>query len=263
MIVKPGEWTKAIKPYRILRQTISREEQESVFAKVRAGDRKTMDRVVRSNVLLVVKVAKKYQGCGVAPEDLISAGVQGLHNAALRFSPSMGTKFISYAVWYVRQAIAAEVAETARTIRRPLNVVLLTNKTRREINHGKEVSPKDREILEHCDRLDGMLRLGGNDDDDRPYDVEGEDDVEAGLIERMKVAAVRRAIAQCEKLSERDRDMIIDRFGLEGGPLQTLNEVGSKFGVSREAMRQAQAIALRKLKQSKKTMNSLRDYYLA
>jgi len=241
-------------------------EEIELAKKVRAGDHDSMQELVRRNLRFVISVAKKYQNRGLPLTDLIGEGNVGLMTAARKFDPDQGVKFISYAVWWIRQAILASLARQGRTVRVPLNrtadlskivrtAEVLRQKLRREPT-PEEVSQATGLSLEVVQSLaalnSGEVRL------DAPLDPDGD----RSLIERFVAdegpsaedQAMDRFLAEeiegaLATLPPRDAKVLRLYFGLDGGREHTLEEIGGMLGVTRERIRQLRDRALKRLRE--------------
>ena len=241
------------------------EEEDRVARRARAGDDGALRRLVRSNLRFVVSVAKRYQNRGMSFEDLVQEGNVGLVTAAEKFDPDRGVKFISYAVWWIRQAILAALAKQSRSVRLPLNratelgkVVrtreelkqeLLRDPTAAEIADVTDLDVSTVEMLQRVNMAD--LRLDapvGNDDDGQLVerfladDVDLADDLETDLLEENVARALRG-------LRPRDARVLRLYYGLQGEEEHTLEEIGDLLGVTRERIRQLRDRGLREIRE--------------
>jgi len=241
-------------------------EEIELAKKVRAGDHDAMQELVRRNLRFVISVAKKYQNRGLPLTDLIGEGNVGLMTAARKFDPDQGVKFISYAVWWIRQAILASLARQGRTVRVPLNrtadlsKIVRTAEALRQ-NLRREPTPEEisqatglsLEVVQSLAALNsGEVRL------DAPLDPDGD----RSLIERFVAdegpsaedQAMDRFLAQeiesaLATLPPRDAKVLRLSFGLDGGREHTLEEIGGMLGVTRERIRQLRDRALKRLRE--------------
>lgn len=251
-------------------QEIGREErltpdQEVELARrIHEGDRKALDRLVRSNLRFVVSVAKQYQNQGMSLPDLINEGNLGLIKAAEKFDETRGFKFISYAVWWIRQSILQAMSEHSRIVRLPLNHVGSINKIHKamaafEQENQRRASPE--EIAEMLDipveKVRESMRVSGRSvsvdtpfqdgEDGTMLDVMANEDdpgTDSGLNLESLSADIHRALAQ---LPEREREVLQALFGIGTREL-SLEEIGDKYGLTRERVRQIKEKALRHIK---------------
>ena len=251
---------------------ITAEEEVELAKKIHAGDIAALDKMVRSNLRFVVSVSKQYQNQGLSLPDLINEGNLGLIKAAQRFDETRGFKFISYAVWWIRQSILQALAEQARIVRLPLNKIGSINKvnkifskleqsferepTHDEIADALGVLPEDvkdsvRNTGKHIS-MDAPL-LSSEDDAGNMYEVLTNDDTpkpDTSLLSESLRKEIERALGT---LSNREADVLRLYFGLHGGPAQTLEEIGEKFTLTRERVRQIKEKAIRRLKHSSRS----------
>jgi RNA polymerase primary sigma factor len=250
---------------------ISREEEGELARRAQDGDQAALDTLVRSNLRFVVSVAKKYSGQGVPLEDLINDGNLGLVRAAHRFDPDRGYKFISYAVWWVRQAILHSLSHSSRVVRLPLNKagyiskiskasqVLVQDLGREPSNAeiAEKVGITEREVEETLRVAGGHLSLDStysNENDDQSF-VESVEDIEGNapdddMYQQFLSRDVIRAI---DTLNERERTIMMMYFGLGGHSPRTLEEIGGELGLTRERIRQIKEQAIEKLRQSSRS----------
>ena len=245
-------------------EMISAEEEVELAQRIRHGDQKALERLTKANLRFVVSVAKQYQNQGLSLPDLINEGNLGLLKAAERFDETRGFKFISYAVWWIRQSILQAISEQSRIVRLPLNQVGSVNKIAHEINRfeqGNERKPSLDEIAEKIDlpeeKIDEAMNINGHHISvDAPF-VEGEDNslldvmanenspmADSSLVEESLRAEIQNAL---NVLNERERNVIEASYGINR-PELTLEEIGSKFGLTRERVRQIKEKAIRKLR---------------
>ena len=246
---------------------ISAEEEVELAQRIKKGDTKALERLTKANLRFVVSVAKQYQNQGLSLPDLINEGNLGLLKAAERFDETRGFKFISYAVWWIRQSILQAISEQSRIVRLPLNQVGSVNKINREINRFEQLyerRPSVDEIAEKVDlpqeKIDEAMAINGHQISvDAPF-VEGEDnsllDVMANsdapladnqLVEESLKSEIQNALSA---LNERERNVLEASYGINQ-PELTLEEIGTKFGLTRERVRQIKEKAIRKLRNSK------------
>ena len=250
-------------------QEIGREELISVdrevelAGRIRNGDRAALEELVRSNLRFVVSVAKQYQNQGLSLPDLINEGNLGLIKAAEKFDETRGFKFISYAVWWIRQSILQALAEQSRIVRLPLNQVGSMNKINKalqrfEQEHERRPSAEElAEVLDMpVDKIAETLKMSGRHVSvDAPF-VEGEDNslidvmvnedspnADRGLINESLSTEISRALAT---LTPREADILRKFFGI-GTPEKTLEEIGDELHLTRERVRQIKEKAIRKL----------------
>jgi RNA polymerase primary sigma factor len=242
-------------------------EQEIALArKVQAGDEEAMQELAKRNLRFVISVAKKYQNRGLALVDLIGEGNVGLLTAARKFDPDHGVKFISYAVWWIRQAILAAIARHGRTVRVPLNrtadlsrIIKVSETLRQELQ--REPTPEEiaritglsREVVQALAALNtAEVRL------DAPLDPDGERSLVDRFVTEEYPNAEEEVIDQflsdeiaaaLRTLPPRDAKVLRLYFGLDGGREHTLEEIGTMFGVTRERVRQLRDRALKRLRE--------------
>jgi RNA polymerase primary sigma factor len=231
---------------------LTQKEEIALARKVRAGDQESMQELVKRNLRFVISVAKKYQNRGLPLTDLIGEGNVGLLTAARKFDPDQGVKFISYAVWWIRQAILAALARQGRTVRVPLNRT--ADLSRREPT-PEEISDATKLSLEVVQSLaalnTGDVRL------DAPLDPDGDrslierfiaedlPDTEDQAMDRFLSDEIEQALGT---LQRRDAKVLRLYFGLDGGREHTLEEIGGMLGVTRERVRQLRDRALKRLR---------------
>jgi RNA polymerase primary sigma factor len=254
-------------------ELITPEEEVILAQKIRQGDQKALDKLTKANLRFVVSVSKQYQNQGLSLPDLINEGNVGLIKAAQRFDETRGFKFISYAVWWIRQSILQALAEQSRIVRLPLNKVGILskiNKAYARLEQQLEREPNAKEIADLLDIQESDVKDSLNnasrhismdapliqDEDNNMYDVlrsdDNKDSPEIGLINESLRKEIDRVI---DTLPEREADVIRLYFGLEGKYQMTLEEIGAKFDLTRERVRQIKEKALRHLKQASKNKN--------
>ncbi len=245
---------------------ISVEEEVELAQRIKKGDRAALEKLTRANLRFVVSVAKQYQNQGLSLPDLINEGNLGLIKAAEKFDETRGFKFISYAVWWIRQSILQALAEQSRIVRLPLNQVGSLNKISKafskfEQENERRPSPEElaKELDIPVDKISDTMKVSGRHISvDAPF-VEGEDNslldvlvnddspiADRSLINESLAKEIDRALAT---LTERESDIIKLFFGI-GCQEMTLEEIGDKFGLTRERVRQIKEKAIRRLRQS-------------
>lgn len=248
-------------------ELISVQEEVELAQRIRKGDRKALDKLTRANLRFVVSVAKQYQNQGLRLPDLINEGNLGLIRAAQKFDETRGFKFISYAVWWIRQSILQALAEQSRIVRLPLNQVGSLNKINKELSRFEqehERRPSAEELAERldlaADKVADTLKVSGRHISvDAPF-VDGEDNslldvlvnddspmADTRLNQESLAKEVNRALQQ---LGDRERDILKMFFGI-GCQEMTLEEIGAKFDLTRERVRQIKEKAIRRLKGQK------------
>ena len=255
---------------------ITVEEEVELAQAIRKGDRRALEKLTRANLRFVVSVAKQYQNQGLSLPDLINEGNLGLIKAAEKFDETRGFKFISYAVWWIRQSILQALAEQSRIVRLPLNQVGSLNKigkafSRFEQENERKPSPEElaQELDIPVDKISDTLKVSGRHISvDAPF-VEGEDNslldvlvnddapnADGTLMNESLSREIDRALAT---LTERESDIIKMFFGI-GCQEVTLEEIGDKFGLTRERVRQIKEKEIRRLRQG--TRSRLLKTYL-
>ena len=257
-------------------ELLSTDEEVELAQRIRKGDRKALEKLTRANLRFVVSVAKQYQNQGLSLPDLINEGNVGLIKAAEKFDETRGFKFISYAVWWIRQSILQAIAEQSRIVRVPLNQVGSVSKINRilsKFEQEHERRPSTDEISERIDlpedKVDeAMMANTRHVSVDAPF-VDGEDnsllDVlvndDAPMADRqLVVESLRDEIAVfLQTLNDRERSVVSAFYGI-GQPEMTLEEIGNKYGLTRERVRQIKEKAIRHLRNN--TKNKLLKSYL-
>lgn len=248
---------------------ITVEEEVELAQRIKKGDRMALEKLTRANLRFVVSVAKQYQNQGLSLPDLINEGNLGLIKAAEKFDETRGFKFISYAVWWIRQSILQALAEQSRIVRLPLNQVGSLNKINKafsKFEQQHERTPTPEELAEALDlpkeKVTDTLRVSGRHVSvDAPF-VDGEDNslldvlvnndsptADNVLINESLSREVDRALAT---LTERERDIIKYFFGIATQEM-TLEEIGEKFGLTRERVRQIKEKAIRRLRHTSRS----------
>ena len=250
-------------------ELISVEEEVELAQRIKKGDKEALEKLTKANLRFVVSVAKQYQNQGLSLPDLINEGNLGLIKAAEKFDETRGFKFISYAVWWIRQSILQALAEQSRIVRLPLNQVGSLNKINKafaRFEQEHERTPSADELAVELElpkeKVTDTLRVAGRHISvDAPF-ADGEDNslldvlvnadspnADRGLINESLATEVERAL---EILTERERDIIRYFFGI-GCSEMTLEEIGEKFDLTRERVRQIKEKAIRKLRQSSRS----------
>lgn len=246
---------------------VSTDEEVELAQRIRQGDQKALDKLTRANLRFVVSVAKQYQNQGLSLPDLINEGNLGLIKAAQKFDETRGFKFISYAVWWIRQSILQALAEQSRIVRLPLNQVGSLNKISKELSKFEQENQRRPSAEELANRLDipvekisSTISVSGRSISvDAPF-AEGEDNcmldvltnddspmADSSLNQESLSKEVDRALNQ---LHDREREILKMFFGI-GCQEMTLEEIGDKFDLTRERVRQIKEKAIRKLKGQK------------
>lgn len=257
-------------------ELLSVDEEVELAQKIKKGDRRALERLTRANLRFVVSVAKQYQNQGLSLPDLINEGNVGLIKAAEKFDETRGFKFISYAVWWIRQSILQAIAEQSRIVRLPLNQVGSVNKINRELNKFEQEHERRPSVDEIADRIDlpedkieeAMKVNNRHVSMDAPF-VDGEDNslldvladndmpmADKALVQESLRKEIDRAI---ELLNDREQKVVRAFFGI-GTPEMTLEEIGDKYNLTRERVRQIKEKAIRRLRHN--TKNKLLKTYL-
>ena len=245
-------------------KVLSAEEESQLYSEIKKGNKKAIDKLITSNLRFVISVAKKYQGNGLSLVDLIQEGNLGLIKAAEVFDPDRGIKFISYAVWWIRQSIMKALSDQSRTIRLPLNQISCLSKVNKisekfEQTHNRKPSVNELEDIINipANKLNMSMALTGS---TVSLDSKIKDDSESTLVDIIpdsckpsdydtgKNDLPRTIRAILNTLSNRDSDIIRMAFGIDMFPMP-LTEVASKFGIGYERARQLQQAALKKIKE--------------
>ena len=257
-------------------KTLTVEEEKDLGRRIRAGDQQALDRMVEANLRFVVHYAKRYRGLGLSYMDLIHEGSLGLIEAAKRFDPERNVKFISYAVWWVRQAIFHALSEHARVFRLPQKLsgqVSRLENAREKLKAELERVPTTEELAERTALSKGeveRLLLAAGDDVSLSTAVGDDGNLELGdtleqdtipsvEMEMIRSSFERRIQDMVGGLDEKEREVIRMRFGLDGDEPKTLQEIGESMGLSRERIRQIESRAKEKLRRSRE-VHGLRGY---
>ena len=255
---------------------LTSDQEVDLAMRVEAGDTEAKRALTEANLRLVVSIAKKYVGRGMPFLDLIQEGNMGLMKAVDKFDYTKGYKFSTYATWWIRQAITRGIADTGRTIRVPVHMVETINKTLRMTRQllqelGREPTPEEvadrlgvpaarvREVLKISRDPVSLDTPIGEEDDSHLGDFI-EDDTALSPADSATFSMLREELANAlESLTDRERQVVKLRFGLEDGRARTLEEVGKEFNVTRERIRQIEAKALRKLRHPSRSKR-LKDF---
>jgi RNA polymerase primary sigma factor len=252
------------------------DEEVTLAQRIRDGDQLALERLTKANLRFVVSVAKQYQNQGLSLGDLINEGNLGLIKAAQRFDETRGFKFISYAVWWIRQSILQALAEQSRIVRLPLNRVGSLNKISKtfselEQKFEREPSPEElAEVLEiSANEVVDTLKISGRHVSmDAPFaqgeenslldvlESDTEEKPDQGLINDSLRREVQRALGT---LTQREADVVMLYFGLNGEHPMTLEEIGEKFNLTRERVRQIKEKAIRRLRHTSRS-KALKTY---
>jgi len=249
---------------------IDAQEEVQLAQRIREGDQAALEKLVNANLRFVVSVSKQYQNQGLTLGDLINEGNMGLIKAAKRFDETRGFKFISYAVWWIRQSILQALADQSRIVRLPLNKVgslgRITQAAAR-LEQELEREPTPQEIADALDiaitEVENALRSSGRHlSIDAPL-AEGEDNTLLGVLDNndepnpdmplLNESLQNEINRVISTLSDKERDVLKYYFGLDGNPAHTLEDISDKVGLTRERVRQIKEKALRRLRKSSKS----------
>ena len=252
------------------------DEEVELAKRIREGDQVALEKLTKANLRFVVSVAKQYQNQGLSLGDLINEGNLGLIKAAQRFDETRGFKFISYAVWWIRQSILQALAEQSRIVRLPLNRVGSLNKiskTFSELEQKYEREPSPDELAEVLDVttsevVDTLKISGRHVSMDAPF-VQGEENSLLDVLENESEVkpdselmndSLRKEVQRAlSTLTQREADVITLYFGLNGEHAMTLEEIGEKFNLTRERVRQIKETAIRRLRHTSRS-KALKPY---
>ena len=255
---------------------LTAEQEKELGARIQRGDKQALHTMVESNLRFVVSFSKKYRGWGLSFQDLINEGNIGLMEAAKRFDPDRGVKFITYAVWWIRQAIIHALSEQGGPFRIPqkqANLLYNIHKTIATMTPLLERAPTPDEVADELavPRANVELLMQAE-NEDLPLESGPDEDSEFQLLDKIEQFTVPPAdqhlmeesfkkllMGMLGDLDDKERQVLVMRFGLDGKEPHTLKEVGDTIGLSRERIRQIETHALKKLKQSKKS-NQLMGY---
>jgi len=258
-------------------ELISPEEEVRLAIRIKQGDQKALDKLTKANLRFVVSVAKQYQNQGLTLPDLINEGNLGLIKAAQRFDETRGFKFISYAVWWIRQSVLQALAEQSRIVRLPLNKVGLTNRIQKaysQLEQEFEREPSAEELAEmlelDIEEISSTLGIGGRHISvDTPLS-EGEDNTLIDVMENPNAERAETNIEHTESLkqeidrslktlTERQKEVICFFFGLGVDHPMSLEDIGDRFNLTRERVRQIKDKAITKLRSNSRS-KMLRSY---
>ena len=233
---------------------ITPEEEISLAKRIQEGDEKAIEKMCYANLRFVISVAKEYQGQGVLLADLINEGNYGLVKAAQRFDHTKGFRFISYAVWWVKQSILQCLNETSRTVRLPVNVTNQMMQVKKEISKfeqemGREVNPTDLD-MSVLNKIPSVMSLNTpiNEDGDEILDVIADRDVALPGDDVYNEDVLKSEMSKTLSiLKPRERKIIEMYFGLDGQPM-TLEQIGDEYGLTKERIRQVKQKSLRKIR---------------
>jgi RNA polymerase primary sigma factor len=251
-------------------ELISADEEVMLAQRIKMGDQLALEKLTKANLRFVVSVAKQYQNQGLSLPDLINEGNLGLIKAGQRFDETRGFKFISYAVWWIRQSILQALAEQSRIVRLPLNQVGSLNKIKKEssrLEQKYERPPSAEEIAEALEipgyKIDAALKISTkyvsmdapltDDEDTKFIDLFIDEDspvTDAGLMRESLAQEIQRSLST---LSEKERDVVNLYYGLGMSHGLTLEEIGAKFDLTRERVRQIKEKAIRRLKHNSRS----------
>ena len=252
------------------------QQEIELAAKIKRGDKKARELMIKANLRLVVKIARDYEGIGLPLLDLISEGNIGLMKAVERFDPAKGGKLSTYGSWWIKQSIKRALANQSKTIRLPVHLVDKISKMRRTALRLQEElgrEPSDEELAEElgtsASRVSQMrmaairpasLDAPIGDEDSNNFAEVVQDESADTPYQQLEGKTVTKMLQEMVKtLDHREATILRARFGLDGGPQKTLEEVGVKFGVTRERVRQIQNIALKKLRKMIEKMETTRS----
>ena len=251
------------------------EEEITLAARIKKGDKKARELMIKANLRLVVKIARDYEGIGLPLLDLISEGKIGMMKAVERFDPAKGGKLSTYGSWWIKQSIKRALANQSKTIRLPVHLVDKISKMRRtamrlQEEFGRE--PTDEELAEELGITSSrvaQMRMAAirpasldapiGDEDSNNFAEVVQDENADTPYQHLEGKTITKMLQEMVKtLDHREATILRSRFGLDGGTQKTLEEVGAKFGVTRERVRQIQNIALKKLRKMIEKMETIK-----
>ena len=248
-------------------QMITPDEEVELAQQIKAGNKEALDKLVKANLRFVVSVAKQYQNQGLGLQDLINEGNLGLIKAAKRFDETRGFKFISYAVWWIRQSISHAIADQSRIVRLPVNQLGAVNRIKKEISRLEQVynrPPTVEEIAEvidlPADKIGEIVKIAArhismdapisNDDDTNFIDTFVSEEVTHTDSILIRESLEKEISHTLDVLDDRERELICMFFGIGKSHEYTLDEIGEKFNITREGARQIKEKALKKLRKN-------------
>ncbi|MDR2408285.1 MAG: RNA polymerase sigma factor RpoD/SigA [Bacteroidales bacterium] len=248
-------------------QMVTPEEEVELAQQIKAGNKEALDKLVKANLRFVVSVAKQYQNQGLGLQDLINEGNLGLIKAAKRFDETRGFKFISYAVWWIRQSISHAIADQSRIVRLPVNQLGAVNRIKKEISKLEQIynrPPTIEEIAEVIDlspdKIGEIVKIASrhismdapinNDDDTNFIDTFVSEEVTHTDSILIRESLEKEISHTLEILDSRERELICMFFGIGKSHEYTLDEIGEKFNLTREGARQIKEKALKKLRKN-------------
>lgn len=257
-------------------ELLTTDQEVELAQRIRKGDKRALERLTKANLRFVVSVAKQYQNQGLSLPDLINEGNVGLIKAAEKFDETRGFKFISYAVWWIRQSILQAIAEQSRLVRLPLNQVGSVNKITRELNKFEQEHERKPSVDEIAERVDlpedkiaeAMKANSRHVSMDAPI-ADGEDSSMIDFLSgdssntdrELAIESLKAEVSRILKLlTDKEQKVLRAFFGIDGSPEMTLDEIGEKYNLTRERVRQIKEKALRRLRHN--TKNKLLKSYL-
>lgn len=256
---------------------LTESEEKEIGSKIRAGDKAALQLLIQSNLRFVIKIARRYQGCGLPLLDLINEGNLGLIEAAQRFDPARNVKFTSYAVWWIRQSILLALSNLAHPLKLPARLSMALYRVKKAVNQKNKELHRDPSLDEISNEtgispgeLNSILQLGAKSTSfDQPIE-EGSELKIGDTLEQTSIPSIEKTLASeylskhihqaLNRLNEAEKNILKQRFGLTGEAPCTLREIGQSMGVSRERIRQMESKALQKLRKADRG-NRLATYW--